>query len=198
MADPETLVAYDQRAAEYARKFESVRPDRHLATFVEALPNAAQVLDLGCGPGQAANFMSRAGLRVEAWDASPEMARVASDTFGLDVKVAEFTDLAAENVFDGIYANFSLLHAPRSEMPAHLLNICKALKSKGVFHIGMKTGQGEQRDSLGRLYTFYADAELSALLEDAGFTVTNRTTGSEVGLAGTNDPWIIMLARKVD
>ena len=198
MADQETLNAYNLRAAEYARKFECASPDRHLQAFMEALPVNARVLDLGCGPGQAANLMAHAGLQIDAWDASPKMARVAKDTFGLDVRVAEFSALVLEDVFDGIYANFSLLHAPRSDLPRHLESISKALKNNGILHLGMKTGQGQKRDTLGRLYTFYEDAELTGLLEIAGFTVTSRATGSEVGLAGTNDPWIIILAKKND
>lgn len=198
MADAETLAAYAINARAYADRFVTDAPDKHLAAFMADLPTAARVLDLGCGPGKAAATMARAGYTVDAWDASPEMATLARDTFGLTVHTATFDALEATETYDGIYANFSLLHAPRDQMPDHLARIARALKPGGLFHIGMKTGTGEKRDDLGRFYTFYTDAELTDLLAGSGLTVLTRDTGAEAGLAGTVDPWIIMKARKND
>ena len=138
------------------------------------------------------------GLAVDAWDALPEFARVAKDTNGIEVTLATFDDLDADAVYDGIYANFSLLHAPKAEMPGHLARIARALKPGGLFHIGTKTGTGEKRDTLGRFYAYYTDQELTDLLTAAGLTVTYRKTGAEPGLDGTVAPWIILHARKHD
>ncbi|MCV6591402.1 MAG: SAM-dependent methyltransferase, partial [Silicimonas sp.] len=100
--------------------------------------------------------------------------------------------------YDGIHANFSLLHAPKIEMPGHLGRISRALRPRGVFHIGMKTGTGEARDALGRFYAYYQEDELTALLAAAGLNVIAKDRGREKGLAGTVDPWMILLARKND
>ncbi len=196
MADKETLAVYAARANDYANRFGKGRPDRHLAAFIAALPKGTTVLDLGCGPARSAAHMAQAGLEVQAWDASPEMARIAKETFGLDVEIKEFSDLTGVSRFGGIYANFSLLHAPKSEMPEHLARIARALKPSGLFHIGLKTGEGEVRDKLGRLYSYYQDAEITALLEDAGLSVISRDFGADKGLDGTLAPWIILKARK--
>ncbi len=198
MADEETLAVYADYAADYAKRFAQDKPDVHLRKFMSALPTEARVLDLGCGTGRTTAFMVRAGLEAEGWDASPEMAQLGKDRLGLEIEVKAFDALVATEVYDGIYANFSLLHAPKADMPKHLDRIAQALKPGGTFHIGMKTGQGEKRDHLGRFYAFYEDAELTGLLADAGLTVVSRETGAEVGLAGTKDPWIIMSAEKDD
>ena len=198
MADRETLGVYDEQAEDYARKFGGWEVNKHLQAFIDALPCGAKVLDLGCGPGFAAAAMCKAGLDVDAWDASPEMARIGQDRLNLAIAIKGFDELAAANHYDGIYANFSLLHAPKADMPRHLARIARALKSGGQFHIGMKTGTGEHRDTLGRFYAYYEDTELTRLLADAGLIVTSRTTGADVGLAGTKDTWIIMRARKND
>ncbi|MDJ1015162.1 MAG: class I SAM-dependent methyltransferase [Paracoccaceae bacterium] len=198
MPDRETLEVYARRAEDYARIFESSRPDRHLTDFMKALPESAVVLDLGCGTGQSSAHMQTAGFRVEAWDASPEMAAVAKERFGLEVTIAAFDAVDARASYDGVFANFSLLHARKSEMPGHLTRISTALRPNGVFHIGLKTGAGEARDDLGRFYAFYEDAEITGLLEDAGFQVIERSFGMDKGLAGNLDPWIILLARKTD
>ncbi len=54
----------------------------------------------------------------------------------------------------------------------------------------MKTGTGEERDSLGRFYTYYTEDELTKLLQDAGFTPFSSATGREKGLSGDMADWI--------
>lgn len=196
--DRKTMDVYRRMAADYAAMADRERNDRPLDAFIRSLPAQARVLDLGCGPGRAAARMTQAGLQVEAWDASPEMAALARERFGLEVRAATFDVLDAEAIYDGIYANFSLLHAPRSEMPGHLDRIAKALTARGLFHIGLKTGVGEKRDSLGRFYAYYEESELAGLLETAGFEILSRATGTEAGLDGVEAPWIVVRARKVD
>lgn len=196
MADAETLAVYATRARDYAKRFAADNVGPTLRAFIDAVPEGARVLDLGCGPGNAAAAMRDAGLTVEAWDASPEMAEVAREIHGLELRVAEFDALDAEAVYDGIYANFSLLHAPKAEMPGHLARIARALRPGGLLHIGLKTGEGERRDALGRLYAYYSDEEITRLLSDAGLEVEVRTTGRSTGLDGTSAPWIILRARK--
>lgn len=195
MSDPETLNVYAQKAEEYARL---VGPDGPhspaFAGFVTALPKGAKVLDLGCGPGQSAHAMADLGFEVTATDAVPEMVERAATHPGVTARLATFDDIAGENIYDGIWANFSLLHAPRTDMPRHMAALHRALTPGGIFHIALKSGSGAQRDKLGRLYTYYEDAELSALLTDAGFTVTDRASGCEKGLDGVPANWIALRA----
>lgn len=198
MTDRETLGVYAARAQDYADQFAKSEPNKHLSAFMEDLRPGGRVLDLGCGPGQAAASMVQSGFVVDAWDASPEMAKMGRAAFGLEIAVKGFDALEADAIYDGVYANFSLLHAPKVEMPGHLARIARALTPSGVFHVGLKSGTGEERDALGRFYAYYEDAELTDLLGQVGLTVYARATGTEVGLAGTNDPWMILRARKDD
>jgi SAM-dependent methyltransferase len=197
-ADSQTLGVYAEKAEDYANRFATGRPDPRLRDFIESLPTGGRVLDLGCGPGRAAAAMKEAGLQVDAWDASPEMAALAQERFGVAVRVAGFDELDASETYDGVYANFSLLHAPKAEMPGHLARIARALKPGGFLHLGLKAGTGEKRDSLGRFYAYYEDDEITGLLSDVGISVLTRATGAEAGLGGTVDPWIILKARKND
>lgn len=196
MADRGTLDVYAKRAEDYARRFGTDRPSSHLCAFVDMLPEQARVLDLGCGPGNAAAYMVSLGHKADAWDASPEMAEQGRALFNLPVRVAAFEALEAVDHYDGIYANFSLLHAPKADMPSHLARICRALKPNGVFHIGTKLGIGEKRDAIGRFYAFYEEDELVGLLEDAGYNIETRAYGEETGLDGVVAPWIVLKARK--
>ncbi len=188
--DAGTIAVYNAKAEDYAAMASSDTEDTHLKTFTAALPKGAQVLDLGCGTGRAAAIMRDHGLNVTALDASTEMAALAKRQFNMDVTIGTFDDLTGQNIYDGIWASFSLLHAPRTDMARHLKAIFDALKSGGLFSLGLKVGTGEKRDSLGRYYTYYGETELRGLLDDAGFTITHVNTGAGVGLSGSIDAWI--------
>ena len=110
-------------------------------------------------------------------------------------KLATFEDVDGNAIYDGVWANFSLLHAPRAEMPDHLSKISRALKPGGRFHIAVKTGSGSHRDSIGRLYTYYTEEELTKLVENAGLSVFDRAEGVSAGLSGEDAHWICLAAR---
>lgn len=190
--DRETLSVYADKAREYADLTSDRNP--YLNRFLALLPPGSAVLDLGCGTGHDAGAMRDAGLVVEAWDAAPQFAEVARELHGIDVRVATFGDLTAHAQYDGIWASFSLLHAPRADFPDHIKAIHRALKPGGVFHIGMKTGSGEQRDALGRRYAYFTPDEIGDHLGAAGFTQLFSETGEDIGLDGTIAPWVVIHA----
>lgn len=189
--DPETIAVYNARAAEYDALV-SGEENQQLAAFMAILPKGAQVLDLGCGTASAAATMRDFGLSVTALDASVEMVALAKRRFNLDVTLGTFDDLREQDTYDGIWASFSLLHAPRADMARHLKAIYNALRPGGAFSLGLKTGTGEMRDKLGRQYTYYEETELRDLLDNAGFTITHVNTGAGVGLSGSIDAWITL------
>jgi len=193
--DPKTLAVYQDRAEDYARMFANAKPSSILNRFIETVPKGARVLDLGCGPGDSGSLMLQAGLDVDLVDASPAMISIARDRHGLPARLATFDDLDAVAAYGAVWANFSLLHAPRADLPRYLSAIHRALVPGGYFHIGMKVGDGEHRDALGRFYTYVSRDELVALLADAGFGVIFEDHFVETGLAGSADPGLTLLAR---
>lgn len=196
MIDRETLDVYDAKAADYANLTLADEAHDDLRSFLGALPAGGRVLDLGCGPGLFAGHMASAGLQVTAWDASAAMIELAQAHAGVSAAQKTFDDLDAVNLYDGIFANFSLLHAERTQVPRHINQIAEALRSGGVFHIGMKTGSGETRDSIGRRYAYFTADELEKMLTDAGLTVFYRNAGRDMGLSGEMADWASLQARK--
>ncbi|QBF30000.1 class I SAM-dependent methyltransferase [Thalassococcus sp. S3] len=195
MSDPETIRVYDRDAARYVELTRDVSSENtDLVAFIEALPPNARVLDFGCGPGLSGAVMAKAGMIVDAMDLSAEMVKLASQHDGVTARQASFDDLDADSVYDGIWASFSLLHAPRDAFPGHLAQIMRALKPGGIFFIGLKTGTGTKRDSIGRLYTYYTQEEVEGYLARAGLTVTQTRTGSSEGLDGIDAPFVTMIA----
>ncbi|MFP7672003.1 class I SAM-dependent DNA methyltransferase [Marivita sp. S0852] len=194
MTDRQTIDVYNARAEEYGQLDASDSPSDSLVAFMEGLPERGHVLDLGCGPGTSCRHMVRAGLIVDAMDASPEMTALTARIEGVAAWTASFDDLDAVQRYDGIWANFSLLHAPRADMPRHLAAIHTALKPNGRFHIAVKEGTGEARDRLGRRYAYYTVSEMTALLHIHGFRTGDVRQGRDRGLDGSMAAWFSILS----
>jgi trans-aconitate methyltransferase len=193
VTDERTIAVYDAGAADYA-KLSRAKPDADLRAFMALLPKGGRVLDYGCGPGGSSVLLQQAGFIVDAFDAAPSMVEIAQAR-GINARHATFDDLLPQK-YDGIFANFSLLHAPRAALPQHLAAITKALNPSGIFHIAMKTGTGAGRDSIDRLYTYVTEHDLHAMLTQAGLAQIFSRTGLDKGFAGTDDAFVITLSRK--
>lgn len=196
MTDKTTIEVYDQKADEYIKLTATSRPDEDLLAFIAELPTGGRVLDLGCGPATASFHMKAEGLDPDPVDASQGMVDLANKTYAINARLGTFEDITAIEEYDGVWANFSLLHAPRVDLPRYIKALAKALKPNGVFHTGMKTGAGEKRDDIDRLYTYVTVSELHALIKDAGMTVTSTREGKGTGLSGSIDPFVICRATK--
>lgn len=164
--DRQTLAFYDREAAVYAGRRLS-KPSR-LTLFLAALPAGAHVLDLGCGGGQDSEVMLEQGFEVTPLDGSAGLAKIAQARLGRPVRVQLFEDLEDQAVFDGVWANASLLHVPTAGLAQVLARVRRALKPGGVFYAGYKAGEGGARDVLGRYFNFPSEAELRGAYGQAG------------------------------
>lgn len=196
MTDNKTISVYDSQVDDYIAMLDQLPVDNILLAFIKRFKLNDYVLDLGCGPAVSSATMRDHGLRVDPIDASTEMVRLANERFSINARLASFDDVIIEstgktqNTYDGIWANFSLLHATREEFPTILKQLQQALKPKGLLHIGMKIGQGCYRDKLGRLYSYYSQDELQGFLNDAGYSIEKMILDEDKGLAGNIEPWI--------
>ncbi len=189
-----TIGVYDRMSAKYVDLAAAEAP-REVANLVATLPRGAMVLDLGCGPGHHAAEMARAGLRVLAVDGSAEMVALADGKPGVEARQATFDDIATLGPVDAVWASFSLLHAPRADLPRHLTALHGICRAGAPMWLGMKLGSGEATDRLGRFYSYYGEDELRALLAAAGFAPGAASSGSGKGLAGDEEPFIVITAR---
>ena len=192
MADPETISVYNAQVESYVEVIDSDTVDPQLVKFIGRLQPDGLVLDLGCGPALSSVTMRDHGLRVDPTDASEEMVKWANDKFDIGARQALFGDIVEQDHYDGVWASFSLLHASAEDFPGILRALHKAMKADAVFHLVMKLGSGAKRDKIGRLYSYYSEAELCDQLQDAGFKVDTIEQGEVVGLAGYPEPWIAL------
>ena len=195
-ADARTLAVYDEAAERYGKRAGVDWEFEALDAFLARLPQNGLILDLGCGPGHLAAHMIATGYRVDAVDASPGMVALAKRQ-DIPARLARFDQIDGDAVYDGVWANFSLLHAPRSDVPGHLARLHRALKPGGVIHVGFKVGTGEGRDSLDRFYTYWEVDEMHDALDLAGFIVDDKVRrGKGTGLDSSPFGWALMTGIK--
>ena len=193
--DIKTLQVYETQSSKYLENITKEHPSKTLKYFAANLPNKSNVLDYGCGPGLSAEYLANLGHTVTAFDASQNMLELVPKHERIKSYQATFDTFSENEIFDGIWASFSLLHAKRRDFPHLLTSIRKALKPYGLFSIGLKLGAGEKRDKLGRRYTFVSQNELDQLLKSSGFNVFDHILGKDVGLDGVMSEWVFAYAK---
>jgi len=192
MTDQKTIQAYNGQVDNYLKMVGGLEVDPALLRFIDRLKANDYVLDLGCGPAIASAVMRDKGLRVDPVDAAAGMVQLANDKFNIGARQAQFSDIDTTDTYQGVWANFSLLHAQAEDLAAILLALHKALVINGVLHLGMKLGQGAKRDKYDRYYAYYSQSELVVHVTDAGFSVAEVVLGESLGMAGDIEPWIVL------
>jgi SAM-dependent methyltransferase len=193
--DPATIAFYQARAPHWV--FHSGDAQSHqLDAFLDRLPPASLVLELGCGGGRDAAHMRQRGFVVDATDAVPALVARANQAFDLGARVMAFHELDAKAAYAGVWAHASLLHCPRAALPDVLGRIHRALVPGGWHFASFKLGTGEGRDLLGRLHNFPSAEWLIAAYEAAGFTIESQHTYAGKASDGTQRDWIDFIVRK--
>jgi ubiquinone/menaquinone biosynthesis C-methylase UbiE len=143
--------AYEAIVDGYAERFgddvERSAFDRSvLDDAVELLAPSALVLDLGCGPGQVASYLSGRGCRALGVDLTPAMLYVARRLHPqMPLIGGDALRLPArDGVFDGIVAWFSLHNLPRSLLDQALREVRRVLRREGIFVMVTHGGEGEE------------------------------------------------------
>jgi len=139
-----------------------------------ATTGARDVLELGCGTGQLAQYLATLDLDVTAIDLSPGNVKATMER-GVTAEVADFASLPfPDNSFDAALAVNSLLHVPPAELHDVLIEIARVLRCGAAFMIvvwGGATREGTVEDEWldpPRYFSSYTDDDLLAL-ETPGF-----------------------------
>ena len=189
-----TIDIYNKNAAKYADLDIDKVSLKAYRDFSHALPKNGIVLDYGCGPGYFSKKFLADGFKVDAFDASEKMIEIASMETRVNWWVGDFKSFRATTLYDGIWANFSLLHAPKKEITPLIQTIFKSLKPHGLFSLGLKLGIGEKRDKIGRKYSYFEEQEISNILSNEGFCHISHYLGEATGLDGESANFIIIIS----
>jgi len=157
--------------------------------FLSRLPAKAHILDAGCGSGRDAKTFVDRGFRVSAFDASPDLASLASQHCGFAVDVRTFSEVVEVDAYDGIWCCASLLHVPVSDLPEILGRLWRALRPGGCFYVSFKLGVGE-REHAGRRFTDADEETLRGWLSSLALVSSVETWVSEDERPDRSEHWI--------
>lgn len=220
-ANQRTLVAYEAYAPAYARSVATgpspecrqalhclaaaLRPavpigppvlaaSRARETSVADGPKAADVLEIGSGPGHEADYLETLGVTVRRTDATAAFRHWQAER-GRRVDALDLTRDAIDGCHAGVLMLAVLQHLEREQVDAALDRIAAALTDDGTLLLSVPTGSddGWEHGSSGDYRVVrWTTAQLDARLARAGFAVIRE-------FASTTDegPWRWVLAVKV-
>lgn len=206
--DPETLqqvVArtlghYQMRADAFWEGTRNHDVEQNIEALLRHIHSPAphSILDFGCGPGRDLLAFTRRGHRAIGLEGAPALADMARAHSGCEVWQQEFLGLELPDAhFDGIFANASLFHVPRQELPRILGELHAALKPGGVLFSSNPRGNNEENMNGERYGVYYDLAAWREYLVAAGFAELEHYYRPP-GLPLEQQPWLASVWRKAD
>jgi len=203
---PETLADITQRTLEHygerAQAFWQGTRDHDVRQNIEALLSHIEggppftILDFGCGPGRDLAAFAALGHRAIGLEGVAEFAAMAREHSGCEVWVQDFLRLdLPDATFDGVFANASLFHVPKQELPRVLAELRATLKPGGVLFSSNPRGEDEEGWSGGRYGAWHRPETWRRLLADARF-VELAHYYRPAGLPREQQPWLASVWRK--
>jgi 2-polyprenyl-3-methyl-5-hydroxy-6-metoxy-1,4-benzoquinol methylase len=192
----ETIQYYNRHAEEFCAGTFSADMSRSRDRFLAYLQPGSAILDAGCGSGRDTLAFLSAGYQVDAFDASDEICRIASQKTGIPVRKQRFEKLEGEELYDGIWACASLLHVAAADLPDVLVRLYRLLKKQGIMYVSFKLGDGERQKD-GRYFNDMREEVLCRLLCGAGFTVKETYITQDVRENRSDEAWVNVIAEKM-
>ena len=193
-----TIGHYERMADDYRAGTENHDVSQNRAALIDAIEGEAPyaILDLGCGPGRDLMAFREAGHEAVGLDGAAAFVAMARRAAGCEVLHQDFLalDLPAAR-FDGIFANASLFHVPRQELPRVLGQLRAALKPRGVLFSSNPRGGNEEGWVGGRFGCFLNLETWRGRLNAAGFAEVDHYYRPP-GKPRHQQPWLASVWRK--
>lgn len=194
-----TLEHYNQRAEDFWAGTRDHNVSQNMASLLHHIEGKPpfKILDFGCGPGRDLKAFTELGHIATGLEGAAHFAVMARGHSGCEVWQQDFLKLELpEKYFDGVFANATLFHVPRQELPRVLLDLHAALKPGGVLFSSNPRGQNEEGWNNGR-YGVYHDLEAwRRYVSAAGFVELTHYYRPE-GMPREQQPWLASLWRRL-
>jgi len=199
-ASARTLSDYDQSAESFWQGTRDHDVTQNYAALLDAIsaPAPLRLLDLGCGPGRDLVALTARGHAVVGLDGSPVFAEMARARSGCRVLEQNFLQLdLGEREFNGVFANASLFHVPRAELPRVLAQLFRALVPGGVlFCSNPRSFTADWEGFKGERYgSFLTIESWLTQITGAGFVVERHYLRPSAR-PENEQPWLAIVARR--
>ena len=196
----ETVRSYDRDAAAYAVRTATM-PDSvrsRIEDLAALVGPGGRVLEIGSGGGRDALSMEELGLAVRRTDITPAFVALLRDQ-GHDADLVDplVDDLGSpDGAYDAVWANASLLHVARVDLPTVLSRLVVVTRPGGLLRAFVKEGDGEGWSTHGsvsspRHFTYWRAEDLGVVVTDAGWGEVSIRSG----IAGTRgESWLEVAA----
>lgn len=198
----QTLDVYDRDARVFLAQWGKPRYKRPalLVEWMKRLPVPSVLLDLGCGGGQDARYLTTIGHRVIGLDRTLPLLQFARQRApSLPLLLADMCALPVRaGSLDGIWAAASLIHLRKADATRVIVELRHLVKPNGVFAAtltyGTKSRIKRQGWMPGRYFARWRKAELARTLDRAGWTVLSLRVVSNRERKGR---WVNLIARRM-
>jgi ubiquinone/menaquinone biosynthesis C-methylase UbiE len=178
--------AYNRAAGKYAEQYYNeldYKPlDRQLLDrFCSLTGEKGTVCDMGCGPGEVADYLHKKGLKVEGIDISEEMINEAGKlNKKIDFKVDNMLCLNInDNYYTGICSFYAIVNFRYNDIKNIINEYYRVLKDKGILLLAFHSGRGELlaedffETGKPLLFYFLNEDKIINILKDTGFNITD-------------------------
>jgi SAM-dependent methyltransferase len=191
--DPAKIVeeGYNQMASDYGQwTLSHARPDRNKYTqlIIDQLKSGADLLELGCGPGDPTTRTLAENFKVTANDISSSCLELAKKNAPSATLIqSDMTSLEfPANSFDAVVAFYSFHHVPRERYQPLLNDIASWLRPGGKFISAMYpydvenlvTTEGWHGSNM--YWSSYGEEKTLELIEAAGLKVLSTSRESAI------------------
>ena len=193
-----TLGHYDRTADDFWDGTKDHDVSQNTAALLAALegPGPFAILDLGCGPGRDLATFRALGHEAVGLDGAPRFVAMARAHARCEVWQQDFLALDLPPArFDGVFANASLFHVPRRELPRVLRELHATLRPRGVLFASNPRGTNAEGWQ-GERYGVWHDLETwRAFVEGAGFALIDHYYRPP-GRPRAQQPWLATVWRR--
>ncbi|MFA5841947.1 MAG: class I SAM-dependent methyltransferase [Candidatus Paceibacterota bacterium] len=151
--------------------------------FISFLNPGSKILDVGCGPGNKADYFIKRGFSVVGIDFSENMIAIAKrDVPGGTFKVLDmrYAD-KLEGEFDAVFMQASLLHIPKKEAEGVVRGFVGKLSNGGFLYVAVKeTKPGTEEEGIKtdddygyeyrRFFSYFTLDEIKLIFRNLGLS----------------------------
>ena len=199
-----TLGYYEEAAGSLADRYERADVKELQKELLVALEGHSPLLELGCGSGREAAFLTSQGFEVVATDGSPSMLEEAIRLHPELTNTARVMQVPSHfpfqsGTFGGVYAVAVLMHLDVDDITLVFQEIWRVLCPEGRLFLSIPlSGRNiglDGRDDKGRRFTKLPEDDWRELFHDTGYNVLKRSE-SQDGLGRQDILWLSFVLEK--